>query len=74
MYKIISKANPLVDDILDVVCKNRGVNKDKILNYSIKDVIHFSKLKNISRAVEMFINIMKRESSELAIVVDSDVD
>ena len=74
MYKLISNSNVFTDDILDVVCKNRGVDKNKIKNPSVEDVIHYSKLKNIDKAVQLFKTITKRESSELAIVVDSDPD
>lgn len=74
MYKLISNSNVFTEDILDVVCKNRGVDKNKIMNPSFDDVIHYSKLKNMDRAVQFFKTITKRESSELAIVVDSDPD
>lgn len=74
MYKLISNCNVFTDDILDVVCKNRGVDKNKIMNPSIKDVIHYSNLKNIDKAVKLFKTITKRETSEVAIVVDSDPD
>ncbi len=74
MYKLKSLANPFTDDILEIVCKNRGVEKEKILNYSIRDVIHHSKLKNIDKAVQLFKKLSKRESSEIGIIVDSDVD
>ena len=74
MYKLINPSSVFTEDILDVVCRNRGVDKERIKNPSISDVIHFSKLKNIDKAVKLFKNITKRETSEVAIVVDSDPD
>lgn len=74
MYKLRSLANPFTDDILEVVCNNRGVNKDKILNHNFEDVIHYSHLKNIKEALKLFNDISKLETSEVGIVVDSDVD
>lgn len=73
MYKLKSPSNIEDGTLLETVLKNRDIkNYNDFLNPSSDDLIHYSKLENINKAVETFLNIMKRESSELAILVDSD--
>lgn len=61
-------------DILGTVAENRGIKDiEKFLKPSPSDVIHYGKLKNMDLAVRM-IEKHKGDTSEFAIVVDSDVD
>lgn len=74
-YSLISQSNYFIDNLLDVVMRNRGIKcPDKIKNPSAKDVIHYSKLKNIDKLISVFDVYVQRESSELGIIVDSDCD
>lgn len=74
MYKLKSIANPFTDNILEVVCKNRGVEKEAIINFSSKDTIHYSKLINIDKAVELFKELLNKEKINIGIIIDSDPD
>lgn len=75
MYKLKTLANPFTDDILDVVCKNRGVEKDKLLNYTATDTIHYSKLLNLDKATQLFKEIINNKKIvSIVIVIDSDPD
>lgn len=59
---------------VETVLENRGIkDKERFLNPSKQDEIHYSKLKNIDKAVKMF-DRHKGDTSEFAIVVDSDAD
>lgn len=59
---------------VDTVLENRGImNKERFLNPSKEDEIHYSKLKNIDKAVGMF-NKHRASASKFAILVDSDAD
>lgn len=75
MYKLISNSNVFTENILEVVCKNRGVDKNKIMNPSFDDVIHYSKLKNMDKAVQFFKStVNEKEEVHIVTVVDSDSD
>lgn len=84
MYKLISPSSIILDNILKKVCENRGVDYDKIINPSKDDTIHYSKLVNMDRAVQL-IKIYRehywslQEKNEdrrikVGIDVDSDAD
>lgn len=75
MYKLINNFNVFVDDILEAVCKNRGVSKEIITKQSPDNVIHYSKLKNIHKAVQLFTSILDNNiNATIVIVIDPDVD
>lgn len=72
IYKIIGENN--LFDVLGTVLKNRGIeDKERFLNPSKEDVIHYNKLKNIEKAVELF-NKHRGGGSAIAVIVDSDCD
>lgn len=74
MYQLYSKSNIKLDNILDKVLENRGIdNKEKLLKPSEDDVIHYSKLKNINKAIALVDKHIKN-NSEIVIVVDCDID
>lgn len=75
MYKLVSPANIFLDDILEVVCRNRGIkNIEKIKNPSPNDLIHYSKLINIDKAVKIFNEYAKFDNVDIGIICDTDVD
>jgi len=76
MYKLISTADVFQkDSFIDTVIKNRGIeNKERFLNPSADDLIHYSKLVNIDKAVEVFKKHIQKENPKIAIIVDSDPD
>lgn len=74
MYKLINPSSVFTEDILDVVCRNRGVDKEKIKNPSINDVVHYSKLKNIDKAIKVFKKIISKGKVVIAIIIDADPD
>lgn len=75
MYKLKSPSNIFIDDILEVVCRNRGIQDiDKIKNPSPNDVIHYSRLVNIDKAVEVFSKYAQLDEIEIGMIVDSDAD
>lgn len=72
IYKVIGR-NSLFD-ILGTTLENRGIEDvERFLRPSKEDEIHYSNLKNIDRAVEMF-NKHKENNSSIAVIVDSDSD
>ena len=72
MYKLIGSNNLL--QILPTVMSNRMIkDKEKFLNPSKEDIISFTKLKNMSKAVKMFSKHQGNTSeSTVTVVVDSD--
>lgn len=59
---------------IQTVLENRGIKDiERFLSPSKEDVIHYSKLKNMDKAVKSF-DTHKGSTSEFAIVVDSDGD
>ncbi|MGG0667860.1 DHH family phosphoesterase [Lederbergia citrisecunda] len=61
-------------DILGTVLDNRGIkDAERFLKPSASDVIHYSNLKNIERAVELFIRHTGRNST-IVVLIDSDAD
>src|SRR6185312_9920168 len=74
MYKLNTKGNAMLFDILSTVMANRGIeNKEKFLKLSASDTIHYNKLKNIDKAVKMF-KKHKENKSDITVLVDSDPD
>lgn len=74
MYKLNSKGNGLLFDILGTTLANRNIKDvERFLNPSQMDEIHYSNLKNMDKAVKMF-HKHKGNTSEFAVVVDSDAD
>lgn len=72
IYKVIGR-NSLFD-ILGTTLENRGIeDTDRFLNPSQEDEIHYSNLKNMDRAVEMF-DKHKKNGSKAAVIVDNDAD
>lgn len=72
LYKLHQSANILTDDILDVVLTNRGVKDiETYKNPSDDVIIHYSKLKDIDKAVALF---DKYKDTTIPFVVDSDMD
>lgn len=72
IYKLIGDNNLFKP--LETVLKNRGIlDFEKFLNPSESDVIHYSKLKNMDKAVRLFNNHVQKNSSML-VIVDPDVD
>ena len=74
MYNLISKSNLAVESILDVVARNRGVDKGVITSPSPKSLIHYSKLNYMNEAVQLFEEKMLYTQPNIVIVVDSDPD
>lgn len=73
IYKLIGENN-LFGDIAEQTLKNRGIKDiERFLNPSKDDEIHYSNLKNMSKAVKMF-EKHKGDTSEFAVIVDSDAD
>ena len=61
-------------DILGTLAVNRKIkNIDKFLKPSASDVIHYSNLKNIDRAVKLFDKHIGGDSA-ITVLVDSDCD
>jgi single-stranded-DNA-specific exonuclease len=59
-------------DILGTVLENRGIKDvERFLKPSASDIIHYSKLNNIDKAVGMF-EKHKGDTSEFTVLVDSD--
>lgn len=75
MYKLKSQSNIFTDDILEVVCRNRGIeNVEKIKHPSKEDLIHYSKLVNMDKAVEVFSKYAEFDEVEIGMIVDQDAD
>lgn len=77
MYKLISPSNYLAEDILEVVCRNRGLNIQEIKNPSADSIIHYSCLLNIDRAVNViahFKELAKSTAIKVGFIADSDTD
>lgn len=71
-YKLIGKNNYL--NPIETILKNRGIEDiQSFLNISEKNVIHWSKLKNIDKAVECLLKHIKNNSN-IFVQVDSDFD
>jgi single-stranded-DNA-specific exonuclease len=72
LYKIKGTNNLLSP--LSTVLENRNIeDKERFLNPSKEDVIHYTNLKNIGEAVELLNEHIESKSS-IAVVVDSDAD
>lgn len=72
-YKAIGENN-IMGDLVSQVLNNRGIkDKERFLNPSIEDVIHYSNLKNMERAVELF-DKHQDNGSTVDVLVDSDAD
>ncbi len=72
IYKLIGDGN--IFKPLETVLKNRGIKDiERFLNPSKEDVIHYSKLKNINKAVELF-DRHKGGGSAILVLVDPDCD
>lgn len=71
-YRLIGKNNYL--DPINTVLENRGIeDTQSFLNIDESAVIHWSKLKNIERAVECLLKHIKNES-KIFVQTDSDAD
>jgi single-stranded-DNA-specific exonuclease len=71
-YQLIGKNNLLAP--IETVLRNRGIEDiQSFLHTSEKDVIHWSKLKNIDKAADCLLDHIKKESS-IFIQVDADPD
>lgn len=74
IYKLIKDSDNSLFDIVGTVTKNRGIKDiEKFLRPSKEDEIPYYKLKNMSKAVELF-NKHKINSSTVSVLVDSDCD
>lgn len=74
IYKLIKDSDNSLFDIVGTVTKNRGIKDiEKFLKPSKEDEIPYYKLKNMSKAVELF-NKHKINSSTVSVLVDSDCD
>lgn len=74
IYKLIGKNDLWNGNGLKTVLENRGIeDMERFLNPSADDVIHHSKLKNMSEAVEKFNEHLEKDS-EFVVVIDSDGD
>lgn len=72
MYKPISNSNYFTENLLEVVCRNRKADINKIKNPSVNDVIEPSKLVNMDKLVNVFRVFGQQKETEVGIVVDSD--
>jgi single-stranded-DNA-specific exonuclease len=71
-YQLIGKNNLL--EPMGTVLRNRGIEDiQSFLNISEKDIIHWSKLRNIELAVDCLLEHIKKDS-KIFIQVDSDQD
>jgi single-stranded-DNA-specific exonuclease len=71
-YELIGKNNLLAP--IETVLTNRGiVDMQSFLNTSEKDIVHWSKLKNINEAAKCLLNHIEK-GSKIYIQVDSDFD
>ncbi|PAD70574.1 single-stranded-DNA-specific exonuclease RecJ [Bacillus sp. 7586-K] len=72
-YRLIGKNDFLLNPI-DTILKNRGIEDvQSFLNISNKHVYHWSKLKNIHRAIDCLLKHINKDS-KIFIQVDSDPD
>lgn len=72
-YRLIGKNDFLLNPI-NTILKNRGIEDvQSFLNISDKHVNHWSKLKNIHRAIDCLLNHINKDS-KIFIQVDSDPD
>lgn len=63
------------EDFLERILLARGVEDiGKFLEPNKDDIIHYSNLKNIDKAVELFSEIESKGSAEIVVVVDADFD
>lgn len=77
MYKLINeKANYFMDDLLETVCKNRGVDDvNFIKNPTDKYNGHYSQLVNMDKALKVFdAFIQTGEVIDVGTIPDSDMD
>ena len=79
MYRQNNQKNIATDDFLDVVLENRGItDKERFLEPKESDLIPYSKLHNIDKAVTLFKSIEEKgsigENVNVALIVDSDID
>lgn len=71
-YELIGKNNIL--EPIETVLKNRGIEDiQSFFNISEKDTIHWSKLRNMEKAVDCLLKHIKKES-KIFLQVDSDPD
>lgn len=78
MFQLISPSSYFTDDLLEVVCRNRGVDINLIKNPSADNVIDAYKLEKMVKAVHIFKQYYSFTIGEhkinLGIIVDSDCD
>lgn len=77
MYKLISPSSILVDDLLERVCTNRGIDVKIIKNPSSDSVIPYHCLKKMDKAVIAFLHfaqLAKEQPITIGLIVDSDAD
>lgn len=74
IYKLKSNSNYFEEDLLEVLARHRNVDLDLIKNPSEKSVIHYSKLENLQKAVEITNNFYQYNDVIVGIIVDSDFD
>lgn len=77
MYQLIKPSNIATDDFLETILGNRGIeDSEKFLEPKPSDEIHYSLLRNMKEAVELFKSIESKESIiiHVALVIDSDID
>lgn len=79
MYQLNKKTNIATDDFLDVILGNRGItDKERFLEPKASDLIPYSKLHNIDKAVALFKGIEEKggagEKVNVVVIVDSDID
>ena len=77
MYNLIRSSNITTDDFLEIVLGNRGiVDKEKFLEPSSDDEIHYSLLHNMSQAVQLFKEIESKDKSviNIIVIIDADID
>lgn len=72
MYKLISPSNYFTENLLEVICRNRKVDINKIKNPSIDDVIDSTKLVNMDKLINVFRVFGQQKEVEVGIVIDSD--
>jgi len=73
-YKVNGSGEIIAGDIVNQFLLNRGVEDvEGYKNVSHKNVHHFSELKNIDKAVEVFLKHREKDS-HIGVIVDTDVD
>jgi len=71
-YKLISKSNYFTENLLEVICRNRKVDINKIKNPSINDTVEPTKLVNMDKLMNVFRVYGQQKEVEVGLVVDSD--